>query len=100
MRDNDPNRWLLLLFRWWLALLMIVLLIGLLRGYSGVLNYLALQKSHKILADKVSLLVNETRYLSDEIERIETSKSYAMRIYKDKYHVTEEGESILFFTEQ
>lgn len=73
--------------------------IGMLRGRSSVFDYFALQGSKHILTDTVTKLRDENRKMEDEITKIKQSKNYAQRVLKDKYHVTEEGENIIFFAD-
>lgn len=87
------------LFKCWLGLAALVLVTGLLRGSGGIEDFFALRESRDRLAETVEKLKHETEALEDEIHKIKTSKSYATRVFKDKYHVTEEGERIIFFAD-
>lgn len=77
----------------------LVIGIGMLRGESSVHGYFDLQKSRDVLKQTVDVLKTENAALGDEIQRIKKSPSYARKVLRDKYHVTEEGEDIVFFPE-
>lgn len=70
-----------------------------LRDYSKYPNYLKLLKSKEILADTIEKLEVKNKDLEDEIERITNSKSYALKVLRERYHLTEENEKIIFFTD-
>lgn len=77
----------------------VVMNIGIFRGPSGVNDFLELEKSREILSRAVESLRLENEGISEEITRIKSSPSYAKKILRDKYHVTEEDEDIIFFAE-
>jgi cell division protein FtsB len=87
------------LFKVWVSLALSVLIVGILRGEETSDNYVALGKSRDRLLEAVSKLRKETDDLEEEIVKIKTSKDYAKKIYKDKYHATESGENIVFFAD-
>ena len=76
-----------------------VLAIGMIRGESPLSNYFELRESQGVLADTVHGLHQEVSTLKEEISKIENSPNYAHRVLRDKYHVTEENESIVFFAD-
>jgi cell division protein FtsB len=76
-----------------------LLLLSSLRGDHSVYNYFSLQRSKTILDDTVAGLEEEIYELEEEIDRIENSKSYALRVLKDKYHLAAKDEEILFFAD-
>lgn len=76
-----------------------VLLFGTIRGESSIRTYLDLKQSRDILDDTVSQLQRENSDLSREINKIKKSPTYAKKILRDKYHVTEPNEQIIFFGE-
>jgi hypothetical protein len=87
----------------WLAALLVsgavVLGAGMLRGESTVDGYFELKNSREVLSDTVERLRKENAALSDEIMRIKESPSYARKVLRDKYHVTDPDEDIVFFAE-
>lgn len=85
-------------FKFWVLLGVSVLVIGILRGGNSE-NYIALGKSRDRLLEAVAKLRKETSDLEEEILKIKTSKEYAKKVYKDKYHATEPGENIVFFAD-
>ncbi len=88
--------------RWALAPLLAaaaVLVLGMARGESGIANWRSLKKSRDVLQTTVDGIKDENRALQDEIMRLKESPSYARKVLRDKYHVTDEGEDIVFFPE-
>lgn len=86
-------------FKIWMCLAIVVLVVGIVRGDGAGENYLALRKSRDRLLEAVEKLKQETENLEHEIIKIKTSKDYAKKIFKDRYHSTEEGETIVFFAD-
>jgi cell division protein FtsB len=76
-----------------------VLLIGTLRGENSILDYFKLRKSSDVLEAAVAKLKSGNEDLSDEIRRIKGSSAYARKVLRDKYHVTDDNEKIIFFAE-
>ena len=72
---------------------------GIFRGEYSILDYFALKEGQNILYKRVLSLDKETKALAEEISNIKESKEYAQKILKDKYHITEENEHIVFFTD-
>jgi cell division protein FtsB len=87
----------------WLAALLVsgtvVLGAGMLRGQSSVDGYFELKRSREVLSETVERLRKENAALSEEILRIKESPSYARKVLRDKYHVTDPDEDIVFFAE-
>jgi len=85
----------------WLSLILgfgvSVLSVGMVRGESSVFSYLELRKSQLLLEQTVGKLRDENGDLQLEISKIKNSSTYARKVLRDKYHVTEEGERIVFF---
>ena len=44
-------------------------------------------------------LETENANLAAEIERIKESKSYARKVLRDKYHVTDDDEKIVYYAD-
>ena len=76
-----------------------VVSLGLLRGSSSIAGYYELKKSRQVLRQTVDNLKKENEGLANEILRIKSSPSYAKKVLRDKYHVTEPDEDIVFFAE-
>ena len=87
--------------RWAISLLLgfgvVVISTAIIRGGTPVKAYFQLRQSRDILQRSNQDLVRENSALSLEIEKIEQSSSYAKRLLKEKYHVLEPGEKIVFF---
>jgi cell division protein FtsB len=82
-----------------LVLAAIVLNVGIVRGSSTLDTYLNLRKSRDVLTNSVDRLRRENDELSTEIMRLKKSPNYARKVLRDKYHVTEQDESIVFFAD-
>ncbi|MBC7658623.1 MAG: septum formation initiator family protein [Chitinophagaceae bacterium] len=74
-----------------------VLLIGTLRGETSIFDYFKLRKSRDVLEATVDKLKSGNEDLSEEIRKIKGSPEYARKVLRDKYHVTETNEKIIFF---
>jgi cell division protein FtsB len=86
-------------FRVLLVLIAMTLVIGNWRGENVLATYFSLIESRNNLEKAVGKLEAESEDLQNEVVKITTSKSYADRILKDKYHITGEGERIIFFAD-
>ena len=87
---------------WVSALLLsgaVVVCLGIVRGESTFSSYFELKQSRAVLSQRVTDLKKENAGLQREITRIKESPSYAKKVLRDKYHVTEPGENIIFFAE-
>lgn len=76
-----------------------VLGLGLLRGEKNILAYFELKDSEELLLQTVQKLEQENQKLTHEIDKIRKSPHYARKVLREKYHVTEPGESIIFFAD-
>lgn len=76
---------------------MITLGFGIIRGESSIRTYFELKKSRKVLAETVQALKSQNSNIALEIDKIKTSPEYARKVLRDKYHVTDENEKIIFF---
>ena len=94
-RDFNTKIWMPAL----LALGCLILGLGMVRGESTLKDYFELSKSREILKNTVENLKSENSDLSEEIVKLKKSPSYAKKVLRDKYHVTEPNENIIFFTE-
>jgi cell division protein FtsB len=76
-----------------------VIALGVARGDTSLSRYWQLKKSRAVLEKAVDDLRRENAALADEIVRLKESPSYAKKVLRDKYHVTEPDEDIVFFAE-
>lgn len=76
-----------------------VLIVSTVRGSSGVSSYFDLKESEEKLQATVEGLRDENKQLTLEIERIEKSDSYALKILRDRYHLVQDHERIIFFSD-
>ncbi len=90
-----PKRWVFLMF----LFLVTVLGIGIVRGESSIENYIKLRKTREIIGKTVKTLEEENQSLSQEVVKLKKSRSYAKKVLKDKYHLTDSNEHIEFFPE-
>ena len=77
----------------------VILGIASFRGKTSVLDYFDLKESSLVLKEALNDLELDIDRLRLEIRRIKESPSYAHKVLRDKYHITEEGESIIFFAD-
>ena len=80
-------------------LLYSILILGTIRGESSLSDYYELSDSLQIMEDTVAKIDDENRQIKNEIEKIKQSPSYARRVLRDKYHITDENEEIVFFAD-
>jgi cell division protein FtsB len=76
-----------------------VIVVGIFRGETSIARYFSLTKSKYILEETVANLKAENEHLSGEIHRIKESKDYARKILREKYHVTDDGEKIIYYAD-
>lgn len=81
------------------GLTILVLLVGTFRGEGSVLDYFKLRKSLGVLEATIDKLEAGNKELSDEIHKIKASPDYARKVLRDKYHVTDPDEKIIFFAD-
>ncbi|MCY4380924.1 MAG: septum formation initiator family protein [Proteobacteria bacterium] len=74
-----------------------LLTLGILRGNKSLSDYFVLKKKQLALQNTVDSLNAEIHLLKQEIHRIEQSEEYAIKVLKDKYHVIEDNEELIFF---
>lgn len=77
----------------------VVLNIGLWRGDGSFEDYFELRQSRRVLSERVEKLSKENEKLSKEITRLKGSPSYARKVLRDRYHITEPNEDIVFLAE-
>ncbi len=76
-----------------------LLVLGMTQGQHSFRDYFELQESRQVLVQTVNALKSDIEGLETEIVRIKSSKSYALKVLRDKYHVLKEGEEIIFITD-
>lgn len=77
----------------------IVLAVGIVRGHSSLTHKYRLERSAAVLRQQLDQLQAENKALADEINKIKNSPSYARKVLRDRYHLTENDENILFFAD-
>ncbi len=81
------------------CLTLTVLMIGTMRGEVSIMDYFKLRKSLAVLEGTVEKLKTDNQDLSEEIRKIKSSPAYARKVLRDKYHVTDANEKIIFFAD-
>lgn len=79
------------------GMLALVLVLGMIQGSSDLSRYLELKSNLINLHSTVNKIEKENEVLDTEIHRIKTSPLYARKVLKDRYHVVEDNEDIIFF---
>lgn len=77
----------------------VIINVGMVRGSSSMASYSELTKSRDVMRTTVKGLRKENESLNDEIQRLLRSPSYARKVLRDKYHVTDPDEGIVFFAD-
>lgn len=78
---------------------LLVLLLGSIRGDHTLAQFFDLRKSRVVLKKTVQSLEAETAALASEIQKISESPNYARKVLREKYHVTDNNEKIIFFAD-
>jgi cell division protein FtsB len=72
---------------------------GVFRGSQSVQDFFELRNNKQTMQSTVGSLKKQNETLRSEIHKLKTSPDYARKVLRDKYHVTEPGERIIFFSE-
>lgn len=88
-----------LVLRLLLSFGIVVLGIGIVRGRSSLTHSYRLERSAAVLRQQLAQLEAENRALANEINKIKNSRSYARKVLRDRYHLTEHRENIVFFAD-
>ena len=84
-----------LLFGW----ATVVIAIGIVKGETSIERYFSLKESERILSSAVDAIDAENNRLSAEITKLKSSPEYARKTLRDKYHVTDEDEKIIYYAD-
>lgn len=77
----------------------LVLVNGVIQGEQSIQRYFELRSNLHVMNNTVDGLENENEGLQKEIRKLKTSPDYARKVLRDKYHLTEPNERIVFFSE-
>ncbi len=77
----------------------IVITVGVLRGETSISRYFSLKKSRIVLEEAVASLKAENEQLAREVTMIKESKAYARKVLREKYHVTDDDEKIIYYAD-
>ena len=72
--------------------------INVIRSRQSLKTYMALKEDRQVLSHTVETLKSDISQLQEEIHKLKVSPEYALKVLRDKYHVTEKNEEIIFFT--
>ena len=86
-------------FRVLLVVVVAILLFGTARGEKSFAKYFDLKRSKDVLYQSITSLRTENQKLGEEIAKIKNSPEYAQKILRDRYHVKEQNENIIFFAD-
>ena len=75
------------------------LALGSIRGENSFGTWFELKNSLNILQNTVRSLKQQNERLRTEIYKIRSSSAYAQKVLKDKYHLTDEKEEIIFLAD-
>ena len=78
---------------------LLVLANGFFRGSQSIQTFMDLRQNLNIMDATVTDLQDENEKLQNEIHKLKTSPDYARKVLRDKYHVTDPDERIMFFSE-
>lgn len=84
---------------WVLIFGAVVLTTGVLRGEHSISSFFSLQTSKDVLSEAVAKLEKENNDLESEILKLKKSKDYAKKVLRDKYHIKEDDEKVIFFAD-
>lgn len=73
--------------------------LGVFRGEYSIKRYMSLVESKEVMTETVTRLNQENEDLEHEITKLQNSKGYAQKVLRDKYHILEEDESLIFFAD-
>ncbi len=76
-----------------------IVVFGMFRGQSSLSLYLSLKDSEVVLSKTVAGLEKENIKLEGEIYKLKKSKEYAKKVLRDRYHVTDSDEKIIYFAD-
>ena len=76
-----------------------ILTVGIVRGGNPLSKYWKLKESNELLEKTVNELKAQNSHLKKEIAKIQHSDTYARKVLRDKYHITDENEQIIFFAD-
>jgi cell division protein FtsB len=85
--------WVPILLLWGVA----VIALAMFRGESSIDGYWTLVKSRDVLRGIVGQIAAENAAIQSEIIKLKESPSYARKVLRDKYHVADQDENIVFF---
>ncbi len=77
----------------------VVLIVGISRGERAVEDYLSLRDTRDALLQTVEGIEASNENLRQEVTRLRRSPAFARRVLRDKYHITDADESIIFFAD-
>ncbi|NRA65176.1 MAG: hypothetical protein HRU19_11880 [Pseudobacteriovorax sp.] len=81
----------------WLVSLLFVW--GAFKSPSNASQYFRLKDRLEVLEATVSSIEGDIAGIEDELHKIKSNPRYARKVLKDKFHITEDSEYIVFFAD-
>lgn len=67
------------------------------QGNHSIGGFFDLKRSHDLIEQTVEGIKLENEQIDTELTRISSSSDYANKVLRDKYHLIEEDEELIFF---
>ena len=71
-----------------------VVIIMLIFGDMGLIKYFQLKKQSEQLRFEIKSLINESKYLNDQIGKLENDMDYIERLAREEFRMVKKGEKI------
>ena len=68
-----------------------------LKNGNTIAHYYELKESEKLLEETIKTLESDVVDLETKLTRIKNSPEYAKKFLKDKYNITEKGETFVYY---
>ena len=72
----------------------IIVVTVLIFGDMGLIKYFQLKKQSEQLRTEIKLLINESKYLTDKIGKLENDMDYIERIAREEFRMAKKGEKV------
>jgi len=77
----------------------VVLLNGIFRTHTSVYGYKRLLHNKKIMLDSLEGKRAKNKSLENKIHRLMSSRVYARKLLRDRYHFREDGEDMMYISD-
>ena len=72
----------------------IIVVTMLIFGDMGLIKYFQLKKQSEQLRTEINSLINESKYLTDQIGKLENDMDYIERIAREEFRMAKKGEKV------